>query len=116
MNKQLEELRAQRDLIQKHLEWINRQLSEAEEDSAITNKPNEAKPLVPETDLQQKSAEPTPSKAPEQIEIDDAHDLEKLSPPLNNDLFKAKVGCLTLFFLGIGIFLFLLFGLPYMID
>ncbi|MEN8661896.1 MAG: hypothetical protein ACN4GF_12435 [Lentimonas sp.] len=115
MDKQIEELRAQRDLIQQHLEWINRQLAEAEGTQAV-NEPNKTEPLSTETEpLDEAPTEHSSTEATKPIEIDD-NKLKSLAPPLHNDLFRAKIGCLLLFALGIGLFLFLLFGLPYLID
>ncbi len=35
---------------------------------------------------------------------------------VHGDIAKAKVGCVVLFVGAVGLFLFLLFGLPYLID
>ncbi len=115
MDKRLEELRKQRDLIQQHLDWIDRQLAQADNRTSTeapqSNEPQDTEPLTPET---KNSGEAPPESSSETAHID--VELERMAPPLHNDVFKAKIGCLALFILGVGGFLFLLFGLPYLLD
>jgi hypothetical protein len=135
MNKLLEELRAQRALIQKHLAWLDEQIAKLEPTS-----PNEAEQTEATVDTQEQApekmqnpleskpaasvlagsdskteGEPSPSLAD-----DDANRSQQLlqdyKPASGNDIMRAKIGCFALFILGTGLFLFLLFGLPYLLD
>lgn len=119
MDQSLEELRAQRELIRKHLEWIDRQLAAAE-----TGKPNES---TSGTDGSSKATKASPTKttplpeaadgtAPDESHTSVNDDPARLHAPAPVDLTRAKIGCLALFFLSSFLFLFLLFGLPYLMD
>ncbi|MGJ8654240.1 MAG: hypothetical protein ACSHX8_13355 [Opitutaceae bacterium] len=126
MDQSIEELRAQRDLIKKHLEWLDRKLAEAESSSNTpaaqpletskevistedTSKETTSVDAQPEGSLEGSSKEkPSPSL------LDP--DPEQLVTPIKNDVQRATIGCIALFILGSGLFLFLLFGLPYLLD
>ncbi|MGJ8649741.1 MAG: hypothetical protein ACSHX4_05235 [Opitutaceae bacterium] len=123
MDQSLEELRAQRELIRKHLEWIDRQLAAAEtgkpsEPTSETTSPSEA-PETPKASPV-KTAPPAEATegtaAPEGSKVFVNDDPERLHAPAPVDLTRAKIGCLALFFLSSFLFLFLLFGLPYLMD
>ncbi|MGJ8640644.1 MAG: hypothetical protein ACSHYA_14740 [Opitutaceae bacterium] len=115
MDTRLEELRAQRALIKNHLDWIDRQLAEAE---GSTDAPTDDPIPISAPDLPPK-AEPlsTPETSINKTEIDDeAIDLKHYASPIKNDIRTANIGCIALFVIGSGLFLFLLFGLPYLLD
>ncbi len=120
MHQSIEELRAQRELIRKHLEWIDRKVAEAEAASNVTptaapqTKATSAaatRPArVPEPAIQMATTEPSDDSYAEP-------DPERLiAAPVQNDIKRATIGCLALFILSTALFLFLLFGLPYMLD
>jgi len=114
MDKLIDELRAQRDQIQKHLNWIDRKILEAEiqqtTQEAPTNQPDQ---LVPKS-------RPLSDLKTSHIDAPESHDEpnpEKFATaPGQGDVTNAKVGCIVLFLLGTGLFVFLLFGLPYLLD
>lgn len=119
MDQSLEELRAQRELIRKHLEWIDRQLAAAETDkpnapTSETTCPPEAPEASPVKTTQ--PTEKAKDTAPEESKVFVNDDPERLHAPAPVDLTRAKIGCLALFFLSSFLFLFLLFGLPYLMD
>jgi hypothetical protein len=106
----LEELKRQREQIQKHLDWLDAKIFEL-------------KPQVEgsETEPLRKSAEK--SQALETSSTESQTPLPKVEPEpeieptyqakTQNELLRAKVGCFLFFVLGIVLFIFLLFGLPY---
>jgi len=117
-NKLLNELRAQRELIQKHLEWMDQKiaaLDQHEEQSTeaadeASNKTLDGAPeKVAETD---KVSEAPP---PEQEDVEDDQPFGRYKAPTANEIHRAKIGCLVLFVLSTLLFLFLLFGLPYLL-
>lgn len=136
-DKELEELRAQRQLILKHLNWLDAQIAsaencgaqstgtalganiEAEPDatapvSSKPEKPIQAQPLdTPEAEAITPEA-PSEMSAPEGIEIEEQ--IQSYAGQPRNDIQRAKVGCLLFFIGAISLFIFLLFGLPYLLD
>jgi hypothetical protein len=109
MDKSIEELRAQRDLIKQHLEWLDRKLAEAE--PAKKNKALQSAPTSPTLPVTEPSTE-APLESPEIIP--DPERILAAPPPV--DINRAKIGCIALFILTSALFLFLLFGLPYLLD
>jgi hypothetical protein len=109
MNKLLEELRAQRELIRKHLEWIEGQIATLE--NRLENGPENGK-------AEEKVQEIPESEHSEKLEDQEKAEkyLQDYKPATGNDIQRAKMGCLILFILCTGTFLFLLFGLPYLLD
>ena len=113
----IKELRAQRELLQKHLDWLDQKIADLDD-----------------SELKEESQEPQPQKEnvpPEadKVEEDKHEELEVtalIGDPASkivsdykaatgSELQRAKIGCLVLFLLGIGLFLFLLFVLPYLL-
>ena len=132
----LEELQQQRQQIQQHLEWLDAQIAlAAQENSAPTTKPAEAQqppqssptatpPLPPGAQLYTPPASDSPphveAQAKPHTEISnatlDSPSIESTyTPKTQSEVFRAKVGCLAIFILAISLFLFLLFGLPYLL-
>ena len=125
MSEPLEELRAQRAQIKKHLDWLDAQIATAADqqsqqprktvpqspatiEHATGNQLPAASPVTSTTVI-----EPKASTAPNAstFDIDESHIASSASA-----LKKAQFGCLA-FFIGITLlFLFLLFGLPYLMD
>ncbi|PXA04460.1 hypothetical protein DDZ13_07990 [Coraliomargarita sinensis] len=116
-DKLLEELRAQRELIQKHLQWLNENIAALDNkeatsettDKKLTSKLREA--------ASEKLAAPESAATPEILNNDELDkEFGKYKAPAGNDFMRAKIGCLVLFVLSTLLFLFLLFGLPYLLD
>ena len=102
----LEELKQQRALIRKHLDWLEAKIKGLEEqastkDTDAAEAPGEAMPTRPPKTENTAASTPLP---------------EELSSPAHTqgDLRRAKIGCLALFIIATALFLFLLFGLPYL--
>lgn len=111
MDKLIEELRAQRDQIQKHLDWIDRKLAEADVDKTPQENSAHKAPPIPEP--KKAPASDISTYASPSPELNEGPDPEKFATaPVQGDVNKAKVGCLILFILGTALFLFLLFVLP----
>jgi len=102
----LEELKQQRALIRKHLDWLDAKIKGLE-DQASTK----------ETDAAEAPDGGLPTRQPETEDSAASAPLpEDLSSPAHTqgDLRRAKIGCLALFIIATALFLFLLFGLPYL--
>lgn len=118
-DKLLNELRAQRKLVQKHLDWLDQKIAALKKKGGQKNKaPDEALPKAP-TDLAEKILAPEKGNdAPRPAEEDEALDevFSRYKAPTANELQRAKIGCLVLFILSTLLFLFLSFGLPYLMN
>lgn len=116
----LEELRRQREQIQKHLDWLDAKIREQE---PVGEQP---KPLVEKAETV--AAKPELIKAPKEAATETPNastETEEVTVPkveiegqvyqskTQDDLLHAKVGCFLFFVLAIVLFIFLLFGLPY---
>jgi hypothetical protein len=118
MSEPLEELRAQRALIQKHLDWLDAQIKSAEglvdQPTPSTDQPVvEAAVGAPPTRTQIIITE---EDAPTSIETLGGFDEERHLATSTSDVKRAQIGCFLIFVVGILLFLFLLFGLPYLMD
>lgn len=124
MSELLEELRAQRDLIQQHLNWLDAQIVSAEGSA------KQAAPSANQAPVAQSTTAPTPVEVPAVVAtansapqdltapaattfiIDEEHHLASSK----SDIKGAQIGCLLFFVVGTLLFLFFLFGLPYLIN
>jgi hypothetical protein len=118
MSQSLEELRAQRDLIQKHLDWLDAQIQRAE-GSADQQSASIEQPTA--ESIAQAAVVATPnqaSKIPIQPPAEPILNVDELArpPSSGSDLRRAQIGCLAFFVIITLLFLFFLFGLPYLID
>jgi len=118
MNKMplLEELRAQRALIQQHLAWLDQKIAKLESDA-----PKSDAPAADDAAKEQDSppGDPTANHAtnpPTAVDEEAEVAFGSYNTPTGDQILRAKIGCLVLFTLGILLFLFLLFGLPYLAD
>jgi hypothetical protein len=105
----IEELKRQRDHIKKHLDWLDARIREADTSSegpASTSDPEET---VPPTQAAPATAQPAAAKPLEEV------DTSKFKEKTAQDLRRAKIGCVMIFVLATALFLFLLFGLPYLL-
>ena len=126
----LEELRAQRERIQQHLQWLEQTIARLERGT-----PTEAPPeqtahdsIAPVGTAQGKTDNPldaetaadAPHSLPPLASAGQAGDLggghTRYPAPPGDPIRQAKTGCLILFCLATGLFLFLLFGLPYLLE
>lgn len=115
----LEELRVQRELIRKHLAWLDQKIAKLERHETKGSAPtaDEDAPAIGKVPLPE-SAKVTPATdvAPPPQEEEPEEQFGSYEAPKGNDVLRAKIGCLVLFILSIVLFLFLLFGLPYLVD
>ena len=122
----LEELKRQREQIQQHLAWLDAKIAELDKTEGDEPVKTEAAPLEspkPEvsTDAPEETSEDTAKETTAEPEAKPA----VLEPDPNAPVYKAKtqgelrraqIGCVALFALSTALFLFLLFGLPYLLD
>jgi len=123
MSEPLDELRAQRLLIQKHLSWLDRQIRLAEDNQA--EHPCSA---TTSASIETKGDKRLPSKRDggeqllSQSEVTQAELTKEYSTEhyvgsgASKQLRDAKIGCFAIFLILTALFLFLLFGLPYLLH
>ena len=118
MSRKIEELRVQRELIQKHLNWLDAQINDAE-DIGSDNTSNLAED-VSKTSALAKDAPEQGIKKPVVLDTltnpDSKIDGIFMESSSVSDVKNAKVGCFIIFAVATLLFLFLLFGLPYLMD
>jgi len=117
--KLLEELRAQRELIRKHLQWLDRKVATLESgEPPKLETPDEASVKRPDDRYDKASGSDETAEAPPPKLEDEALDetFGRYKAPTANDIQRAKIGCLVLFVLATLLFLFLLFGFPYLLK
>ena len=118
-DKLLNELRAQRALLQKHLEWLDQKIAALDrKDEQATQAPDVASTKAPD-DAVKKKVETENINDPSRPEAEDEDvdpEFGHYKAPRANEIHRAKIGCLVLFVLSTLLFLFLLFGLPYLMD
>ncbi|MDG1242949.1 MAG: hypothetical protein P8R37_08315 [Opitutae bacterium] len=95
MSEQLKELRAQRILIQAHLNWIDTQIAATEG-------------YAP----QYRTSDDSTTLSASELKVDQEQQLATGA----SDIRRTQIGCCLFFIGGILLFLFCLFGLPYLID
>jgi len=121
----LEELKRQREQIQKHLEWLDAKIAELAPNEAEAPKAEVTAEVLPS--LPEGAELFTPPTPDESVEVA----TEELKPSIpmvepdpgaptykaktQSEVMRAKAGCFVLFILGTALFLFLLFGLPYLL-
>ncbi len=115
--KLLEELHAQRKLIRQHLAWLDQKIARLEQDQqkyrpvAKDDAPQAEQPAG--TDSQKPAASSQTQQQPKETAVEP---LTKYKSLVGDEIQRAKIGCLVLFVLSTALFLFLLFGLPYLIN
>jgi hypothetical protein len=142
MDQSLEELRAQRASIKAHLDWLDQQIAAAEPQIA---EPQIAEPQPPGAEPPIAGAEPPIPESPQNLQqepesatarathrtipanevapiadapiADVSLELEHIlqSAPTTN-IKRTQAGCLLIFVAAAALFIFLLFGLPYLLD
>ena len=108
MSRSIEELRAQRKLIQQHLNWLDAQIQEAEktENPSVTSVTKDARTQ----EFVETTTPVSDANARDSIEA------EFIQPSSASDIRNVQVGCIVIFTAITLLFLFLLFGLPYLLD
>lgn len=119
MSREIEELRAQRELVQRHLNWLDAQISDAEGIGSDNNTSNLAEDVSKTSALAKDAPEQGIGK-PVVLDIPTNPDskIESLFMESSSisDVKNAKIGCFIIFAVATLLFLFLLFGLPYLMD
>lgn len=109
----LEELKQQREQIKKHLEWLDRKIAELSKGDVNESAENSAVPLPPENDPETKPLEEAKNKS---SSFEPDPDAPTYKESTQGELRRGQFGCLALFILSCALFLFLLFGLPYLLP
>ncbi len=113
----LEELLQQRALLQQHLDWLDRKIADTTKDQP----PEPTATPSRQTDPRGTAAPQAPLAKTDATESDleGLADLEDLPPQYAStatDIERLKLGCIVFFAAAILLFLFLLFGLPFLIG
>jgi uncharacterized membrane protein len=127
MSAPLDELRAQRALIQQHLDWLDARIAAVEGDAPVgqpASAPVEASEgAQPEPKLAAAAPSTATATSVEQADAPSTEpaasffDIDKdTQSSCGSDIRKAQIGCFIIFIVAILGFLFLLFGLPYLVD
>ena len=116
MSKPLEELHAQRALVKQHLEWLDHQIETAKHANSGTARTGITAHHPPQSDATTKKQPEPESEALAPEVLIDATDQGRTLTPGTSDLMRAKIGCLAIFGFATFLFLFILFGLPYLVD
>ncbi len=109
MKLELHMLKRQRQLVKQHLDWLDSIIAAQESDSSTENLP-----------VAEKMPEPTalPVEMPETAATEALADFSDI--PLQDykstSASQTKLGCIVATVLLVALFLFALFGLPYMFD
>jgi len=125
MSEQLKDLRAQRDLIIRHLTWLDTQIANAEGSVDQSEISTDHTPIAQSATVATSTIEtpavvtalngmpkmPIGAAVPASAINDERHLTSGTS-----DIRRAQIGCFLFFIGGILLFLFFLFGLPYLID
>ncbi|MEM7791340.1 MAG: hypothetical protein AAF546_08060 [Verrucomicrobiota bacterium] len=123
MDKFLKELREQRDRIKAHLDWLEQKIESLEnprEDGPLqnTSQPEAPRPpkeqTAPQDDASHQLNPRTPDKAAEKeapVFVPTAY-----ASSTGSDIRKLQIGCSIIFFLATALFIFLLFGLPKLLE
>ncbi|HKK18710.1 MAG TPA: hypothetical protein VJ952_08515 [Opitutales bacterium] len=115
-DKLLEELRAQRELIRQHLQWLDQKIGSLEKDGGPDSISPGEEITEPPTDSPETVAKPALREPPSADSgPESAKEFTSYKAAGGSDLTRVKVGCLILLVLGAMLFLFILFGLPYLI-
>jgi hypothetical protein len=118
----LEELKRQREQIQKHLEWLDAKIGDLEKSPKdvetrvppVDGRASEAAAETPRLlSVDQPVSEAGPLKS-DPIALEILSDAPSYQSSTGSEIMRAKFGCLLLFIAGIALFLFLLFGLPFL--
>lgn len=122
MFKSIEELRIQRKLVQKHLDWLDEQIENLTK-ARVSNEINlddTHQEIAKNSHLHREKTEEEAIDKTNLVEnaLNELPNLEKEAAHYSNtsNIKNAKFGCLAFFVFITLLFLFLLFGLPYLLD
>lgn len=119
MLKSIEELRAQRNLIQKHLEWLDVQIQRAgknQEASQSADAIGKASINPISADSKDQNLGGTTALPYSAVEQNIPIEASFTNSSSISDIKRVKIGCFAFFAVATLLFLFLLFGLPYLLD
>lgn len=108
-----EELKQQREQIKKHLDWLDHRIAELSKSEVAKGSEKNAAPPPTQSDPVAKPPEEAKNKAVPYLPDPDAPAYKEKN---QGELRRAQFGCLALFILSTALFLFLLFGLPYLLP
>ena len=106
MSESLKELRTQRALIQKHVDWLDAKIKQIE-----CVEPSSIQESAPKNIAATTSQTEVPQRIP-----NEAFEEPLLTSYGISEVRHAKIGCFVFFAVITLLFLFLLFGLPYLLD
>lgn len=119
MSEPLKELRAQRELIWKHLNWLDAQIRDAEGAASGHDEPDRTERPI-EMSVRISERAPCSVEKPEEPPLAENIRYEVKDPLMEysggSDITRIKTGCIIFFAVVSLLFLFLLFGLPYLLD
>lgn len=123
MSQSIAEFHAQRALIQQHLDWLDAQIKRAESTTETGQQcTNQSSIDDSTTTIVAAAAATSPpvetADASQTMHIEPIAEVDKMWRAGTNslDLKHVQFGCITLFVITTLLFLFLLFGLPYLVD
>ena len=108
MKLSLEELRAQRELILRQLRWIEGKIAGLEEAPKA--------PAAADGNATPENSESKPAQATKSVADFPIPGESVLRVKTASQVKQAQIGCFLIFVGACALFLFLLFGLPYLID
>ena len=119
MSKSIEELSAQRKLIQQHLDWLDAQIQQANADETVRYQTGEAAKIssakpVPKNSRNQESMETTVPYS--NVNTYDPIEAGLMKSSNASEIHRAQIGCFVIFTAVTLLFLFVLFVLPYLLD
>lgn len=108
----LNELRAQRERVRQHLEWLDAQIAAAGPEVPVEVSPSVTTPVNP---LAQPEPVPDAAPAPEEAKVEGVADVMPLSTEAQGMGQGSKAGCIVAGVVLALLVLFLLFGLPFLL-
>lgn len=119
MSQSIDELRAQRALIQQHLDWLDAQIKCVAPTTQIMPTSIDQPLGADHTAVVTAVTSPLETvEAGQTMQIEPSEEVHARcrSKTNSSDLKRLQLGCITCFVITALLFLFLLFGLPYLID
>lgn len=112
----LEELKQQREQIQKHLAWLDAKIAELSKKDEGKESDKSVASTATAQEAVTSTEPPNPQEAnDEPLPYEPDPDSPAYQAKTQGELRRAQIGCLVLFILSCALFLFLLFGLPYLL-
>ncbi len=108
----IDELRQQRALLQQHLNWLDRKIAELDS----TPEPNQLSDEPSKTISTEKISQTLPQITSKPEDPDNIEKFISKYTHSQTDIDRLKLGCIGFFVGAALLFLFILFGLPYLIG